>query len=63
MKYHPDQTKGDPQSVTKFRAITEAYQTLSNVKKRQLYDKGFHFSHVAASPQQQAHSKSVYQNV
>lgn len=37
--YHPD-IKKDDQSLNMFRSITEAYDTLSNVQSRQLYDKG-----------------------
>lgn len=36
-KYHPDKSK-DPDSATKFIAITEAYDTLSNKKSRAKYD-------------------------
>ena len=36
-KYHPDKREGD---VEKFKKINEAYQILSNPKKRKLYDEG-----------------------
>ncbi|XP_076862906.1 dnaJ homolog subfamily B member 9 [Brachyhypopomus gauderio] len=37
MKYHPDKNK-KPEAETKFREIAEAYETLSDVKRRQDYD-------------------------
>ena len=37
-KYHPDKTKGDPEKSEKFKLLSEAYSTLSNPKKRYLYD-------------------------
>ncbi len=38
MKYHPDKTQGDKASERKFREISEAYETLSDAKKRKNYD-------------------------
>jgi DnaJ-class molecular chaperone len=38
MKYHPDKTKGDKKSEAKFKEANEAYETLSDTKKRQEYD-------------------------
>jgi len=37
-KYHPDRNRGDKASETKFKDISEAYETLSDKKKRQEYD-------------------------
>lgn len=37
-KYHPDVNKGDKKSEERFKDISEAYETLSNKKKRQEYD-------------------------
>ena len=38
MKYHPDRNKWDKETEKKFKEINEAYQILSDDKKRQQYD-------------------------
>ena len=38
MKHHPDRTKGDAASEKKFKEASEAYETLSDPKKRKQYD-------------------------
>ena len=38
MKYHPDRNAGDERAAKKFREITEAYEVLSNDKRRKEYD-------------------------
>ena len=38
MKYHPDRNAGDERAAKKFREITEAYEVLSNEKRRKEYD-------------------------
>lgn len=38
MKYHPDKNPGDKKSEDTFKEITEAYEVLSDAKKRQMYD-------------------------
>ena len=38
MKYHPDKNPGDSASESKFKEISEAYDILSDPKKKQEYD-------------------------
>jgi DnaJ-class molecular chaperone len=37
-KYHPDKHNGNPKKCEEFKLLSEAYTTLSNPKKRYLYD-------------------------
>ena len=38
VKYHPDRNQGDAEAETKFKEATEAYEVLSDEKKRGAYD-------------------------
>lgn len=38
LKYHPDKNK-DPGAEAKFKEVAEAYEVLSDSKKREIYDK------------------------
>lgn len=42
MKYHPDRNKDNPEAEDKFKKIKEAYEVLSDAKKRSAYDQFGH---------------------
>src|ERR1019366_5254364 len=50
-KYHPDLNPGDKSAEDRFKNVSEAYDVLSDQKKRQMYDQvGFYSASGFASP-------------
>src|SRR5206468_10798739 len=50
-KYHPDLNPGDKSSEDRFKNVQEAYDILSDSKKRQIYDQfGFYSDNGFAGP-------------
>ena len=39
VQFHPDKNPGDPEAEKRFKEISEAYEVLSDEKKRQIYDR------------------------
>src|SRR5579863_5157779 len=49
-KYHPDLNPGDKSSEEKFKKVQEAYDVLSDTKKRQMYDQYGFYSDAGPGP-------------
>lgn len=62
IKYHPDKNQGDKEAEEKFKEGTEAYEVLSDAKKKQIYDQ-YGFAGVEGMNGGQGHDySSVYRD-
>lgn len=61
MIYHPDKNKGDKKSEDVFKKVVEAYETLSNKKKREAYNiKYYYYSNRFNNPNSEKNEKKYH---
>jgi hypothetical protein len=63
-KYHPDVNPNDPTAKAKFQEISEAYEILSDEKRRRMYDAtGYSGSSSSAHSSSTQHAEEIFNSV